>query len=154
MSVEIETVLILAFQFERMSQSLKFRIFVLSLGVFVFQFAHANAATKIDSGRKDTLEFTADDAIRYAKFINFLRFREDWTATRTPNGDAWVVTAERDYLSKKIIRSTGTENQYFDKKKGALVRRQRMMTIHARSGKILGKQTKVEIRRNQAEGTK
>ncbi len=126
----------------------------MSLGVLLCQFAPADAATNQNAGRKDTLEFTAEDAIRYAKFINFLRFREDWTATRNSSGEAWVVTAERDYLSKKIIRSTGSENQYFDKKKGALVRRQRLMTIHARSGKILGKQTKVEIRRNQSEGTK
>ncbi len=137
-----------------MNQSFITRILILTISLFFSQFAQANDVSFKNSGRKDTLEFTAEDAIRYAKFINFLRFREDWTATRTPNGDAWVVTAERDYLSKKIIRSTGTENQYLDKKKGAMVRRKRMMTINARSGKISGKMTKVEIRRNETEATK
>ena len=101
----------------------------------------------------DSLELTADDAIRYARFVHFLKFRDTYSASRDASGKGWIVTAERDYLSKKVIKSTAGENLYYNKRKGALVHRVRSMTIQGRNLKISNRMTKVEIRRDQATET-
>jgi hypothetical protein len=121
--------------------------FFLLLFVSTSSFARPASDFTISGG--DSLELTADDAIRYVRFVHFLNFRDAYSASRDPSGKGWIVSAERDYLSKKVIKSTAGENLYYNKRKGALVHRVRSMTIQGRNLKISNRMTKVEIRRDQ-----
>jgi hypothetical protein len=57
-----------------------------------------------DKKPKEELRLDADEAIRYARWKNFLRFRDTWSVKKDTSGTAWVVTAERSKKVKKAFR--------------------------------------------------
>jgi hypothetical protein len=57
-----------------------------------------------DKKPKEELRLNADEAIRYARWKNCLRFRDTWSVKKDTSGTAWVVTAERTKKVKKAFR--------------------------------------------------
>lgn len=97
---------------------------------------------------KDTLQFEAEDAIRYAKFVDFHRFGEEWTATADSSGKYWIVKAMRHYNSKKIIKNTDEGLSYCDEEKGCKVESYRIMKMDKFSGKIVDRRKYLKISSN------
>jgi hypothetical protein len=113
-------------------------VVLLFLGISSFGFAGAE---------KDTMYFEAGDAIRYAKFIDFYKFGEDWDAKLDTTGKYWIVTASKMYTSHKVIKGA-QETEYFDKEKGCLVESFRILTMDRRTGKVVKRRKYVKINRN------
>ncbi|MCB0819832.1 MAG: hypothetical protein KDC13_04355 [Bacteroidetes bacterium] len=97
---------------------------------------------------RDTLQFEAEDAIRYAKFVDFHRFGEEWTASPDSSGKYWIVKAMRQYNSKKIIKNTGEGLSYCDEDKGCKVESYRIMKMDKFSGKIVDRRKYLKISSN------
>ncbi len=93
---------------------------------------------------KDSLMFEAEDAIRYAKFLDFHKFGEDWSAELDETGKVWIVSASRTYLSRKIIDD---DNQVYlsDDNKKFMVKEIRLIHMDAHSGKVLDRKKRTRI---------
>jgi hypothetical protein len=107
--------------------------FVLAILLVQSSFAFAGETLS-----KDSMQFDAEDAIRYAQFVDFHRFGESWSAHPDTSGNVWVVQAERSYLSKKVIKNRDGQF-YCDTENGCTVRTTRIILMDKRNGKILGR---------------
>lgn len=96
---------------------------------------------------KDSMYFEAEDAIRYAQFIDFLRFGEEWSAEPDKTGKAWVVKAKRVYTSKKVIKDQNGQ-LLCDPDKGCTVESTRTIIMDKKNGKILSRKKYTKIRSN------
>ena len=92
----------------------------------------------------DTLQFEANDAIRFAKFKDFYRFGEDWTANPDSTGKYWVVTAVRRYTSRKIIKNSETL-KYCSEQDGCKVESSRIIKMDKFTGKVIERKKHLKI---------
>jgi hypothetical protein len=97
--------------------------------------------------KKDSMYFEAEDAIRYAQFIDFLKFGEEWSAEPDQTGKAWVVKAKRVYTSKKVIKDKDGQ-LLCDPKKGCTVESTRTIIMDKISGKVLSRKRYTKIKSN------
>ena len=109
------------------------------LAILLVQSSFAFAEKTLSS---DSTKFEADDAIRYAQFLDFHRFGENWSAQPDTSGKVWVVKAERSYVSKKVIKDL------CDSEKGCTVHTTRTILMDKRSGKVLGRRRYTQILSN------
>jgi len=96
---------------------------------------------------RDTTQFEAEDAIRYAQFIDFHRFGENWSAQADSSGKVWVIKAERSFVSKKVIKDKNGQ-PLCDADKGCTVHSTRTILMDKRNGKVLGRKRYTQILSN------
>jgi len=119
---------------------MKKSLFALAMLCFWASLGHAGE-------KKDSLVFEANDAIRYAQFLDFHKFGENWSAEIDTSGKIWIVRAEKTYISKKVIKDKSGQLMC-DPEKGCTVQSTRTILMDKRNGKILGRNRYTRIRSN------
>ena len=97
--------------------------------------------------RKDSLIFEAEDAIRYAKLLDFYKFGEEWSAKPDTSCKVWVVQAKRVYTSNKVIKDKNGQ-VLCDPEKGCTVESTRTILMDKKNGKVLSRKRYTKIRSN------
>ncbi|MEX1187702.1 MAG: hypothetical protein WED33_00480 [Bacteroidia bacterium] len=100
-----------------------------------------------NDAKKDSSYFEAEDAIRYAQFLDFYKFGEEWSAKADTSGKTWVVQAKRVYTSNKVIKDKNGQ-VLCDPEKGCTVEATRTIVMDKKNGKVLSRRRYTKIRSN------
>ena len=94
------------------------------------------AASETTSGR-DTLKLEAHEAVRYARFLDFMKFGETWSVTRDTSGSAWLVTAEKSKKVKKAFRDHQGSVYKCGEEQNCIVKVKRTVVLDEKTGQVI-----------------
>lgn len=105
-------------------------------------------AAQAGKGEGDTLRLNADEAVRYARWIHFMRFGDTWSVSRDTSGNAWVVKAEKVVKVKKAFRDHNGSVYQCGEAENCRMRIQRYVILDEKTARIIKRNQHRSFERN------